>query len=152
MTGFEAPVVRQNWNRATERDWAEVLARLPLFSGIGRRRLRKLARQARFAEFAPGEHVVSTGDRGDAFYVILGGTAKALKPEARTLGPGDYFGEISLLDGKPRSATVVATEELHVMRLPRRTFRWLIAKNGDVALTLLTELGERLRRLEREAA
>ena len=150
MTGFEPLVVRQDWNRATDRDWAEVLSTMPLFAGLGKRRLGKLARQARFAEFGPGETVVATGAPADAFYVILSGQAQAFgKPTARTLGTGDYFGEIGLLDGEARSASVIATKELHVMKLPRQPFLELVEESGGVALTMLTELGSRVRRLER---
>jgi CRP-like cAMP-binding protein len=150
MTGFELMAVHRDWNRATERDWAEVLARLPLFSRLGKRRLRKIARHAQFAEFAPGDAVVLRGAPADSFYVVLGGGAKALKPGARNLGTGDYFGEMALLDGGPRSATVVATDELHVMRIPRQSFLQLVEQNAAVALTILTEFGTRVRRLERQ--
>jgi CRP-like cAMP-binding protein len=151
MTGYEPLLGRQDWNRATDADWADVLGQFPLFSALGKRRLRKIARQARFAEFAPGDTVVSTGTRADSFYVILSGEALALrKPAARTLGPGDYFGEIALLDGEPRSATVVATGELHVLRLPRRTFLELLEQDSSIARTMLTELGARVRGLERD--
>jgi CRP-like cAMP-binding protein len=152
MTGFEPLVVRQDWNRATNRDWADVLAKLPLFSGVGKRRLRQIAEAAEFAEFAPGDTVVSTGAPANSFYVILSGEAKAVrKPAARTLGAGDYFGELGLLGGDTRSATVVATAELHVMRLPRRTFLELVEENG-VALRIMSELGDRVRRLEQPPA
>jgi CRP-like cAMP-binding protein len=57
---------------------------------------------------------------------------------------------MALLDGRPRSATIVATDELHVMRLPRRPFLQLVEQNSGVALTILTELGTRVRRLERQ--
>ena len=149
MSGFEPMAVQQDWNRATDRDWAEVLAELPLFSRIGKRRLRKLARQAQFAEFAAGETVVSAGGPGDSFYVVLSGEAKARgKPAARSLRSGDYFGELALLDGGRRSATVVATDELHVMRLPRESFRQLTEADPSVPLAMLTELGRRVRQLE----
>jgi CRP-like cAMP-binding protein len=153
MTGFEPMIVRRDWNRPTDRDWATVLTEVPLFSGIGKRQLRKIARQARFAEFAAGEQVVLTGEPGDSFYVILSGEAKAFgKPAARALRTGDYFGEMALLDGGPRSATVVATNELHVMRLPRRLFLQLVEGNSDIALTILSELGARIRRAEQQPA
>jgi CRP-like cAMP-binding protein len=153
MTGYEPLIVRQDWNRATEADWTEVLGKLPLFSQLGKRQLRKIARHAQFREFAPGDTVVATGTRGDSFYVILSGEAMALrKPAARTLGAGDYFGELALLDGEPRSATVVATDELHVMRLPRRTFLGLLEQDSAIARTMLAELGARVRGLERQTA
>jgi CRP-like cAMP-binding protein len=152
MTGFEPQSVRRDWNRATERDWAEVLAQLPLFSGIGKRRLRKVVQEAQFAEYSPGESVVLTGAPPDWFYVILGGTAQVVgKPGARELSTGDYFGEMALLDQGPRSATVVATTELHVMRVPPRAFDRLLDEAG-VARELTSELGARVRRLEREKA
>jgi CRP-like cAMP-binding protein len=150
MTGFEPLAVGRDWNRATEDDWADVLAGLPLFAGVGKRRLRKVARHARVAEFAPGDTVVSTGAPADSFYVILGGGAQALgKPAARELGVGDYFGEMALLDGAPRSATVVATDELHVMSVPRKAFLELFEEDPGVALTIAKELGARVRELER---
>jgi CRP-like cAMP-binding protein len=152
MTGFEQVGIQHDWNRATERDWADVLAGLPLFGGIGKRRLRRIAQAADFGEFARGDAVVSTGEPSDSFYLILSGEAKALgKPAARTLRPGDYFGEMGLLGGDRRSATVVATDELHVMRLPRTTFFELLGEER-VAVKIMSELGERVRRLEQPPA
>jgi CRP/FNR family cyclic AMP-dependent transcriptional regulator len=152
VTGFEPQAVWQDWNRATEHDWAEVLAEMPLFSTIGKRKLRKIAQEAQFTEYAPGESVILTGAPADSFYVILGGKARVIgKPGARTLSSGDYFGEMALLDGGPRSATVVARDILHVMRLPRETFLRLLSQ-ASVAQKITTELGARVRRLEREVA
>jgi CRP/FNR family transcriptional regulator, cyclic AMP receptor protein len=148
MTGFEPLAVSQNWNQATSGDWAEVLAEFPLFSRLGTRRLRKLAQEGTFAEFAPGDTVVLTGAPADSFYVILSGKAQARgKPNARTLSTGDHFGEMALVDNGRRSATVIATEELHVLRLPRQAFLELLDEDG-VALTIVKELGARVRRLE----
>jgi CRP/FNR family cyclic AMP-dependent transcriptional regulator len=153
MTGYEPLLVEQDWYRATDGDWAEVLGKLPLFSHLGKRRLRQIARQAHLAEFAPGDTVIAKGTPADSFYVILSGEAMALrKPAARTLSAGDYFGELALLDGEPRSATVVATAELHVMRLPRRVLIELLNEDPSIAQTMLAELGTRIRGLEREAA
>jgi CRP/FNR family cyclic AMP-dependent transcriptional regulator len=149
MTGFEPIVLRKNWERSTDRDWAKVLATLPLFSRLGRRQLRKLAREAEFKEFAPGETVIATGAPADSFYVILGGRATVRgKPGARTLELGDHFGEIALLNGKPRSATVLASEDLHVMRVPKQTFLDLVQNEAGVAHAIVRELGARVRRTE----
>ena len=153
MTGFEGLAVRHDWNKASDRDWADVLAALPLFEGVGKRDLRKLAREAQFAEFSPGDTVVATGAPSHFFYVILGGDAKATaKPAGRTLTTGDYFGEMGLLEGQPRSASVVAITDLHVMRLPQRTFDEAIARHPRLARTLLMELSGRIRQLEHQAA
>lgn len=136
------------WDHASRSDWADVLATFPFFSGIGRRRLRKLVRQATFAEYGAGDIVIQKGESGDSLHIILAGSAKALgKPGSRTLRIGDYFGELSLLDGTPRSATVIATSELHVMKLPRQAFLGL-AQDPEIALKMLRTLGSQIRRLE----
>jgi CRP/FNR family transcriptional regulator, cyclic AMP receptor protein len=133
--------------------WAQVLTTFPLFSGVSKRRLRKLVRAASFAEVARGETVIAKGDSSDSLYVILGGTAKAVRrPAARELGVGDYFGELALIDGAPRSATVVATSDLHVIRLPAHSARRLVEQHPAITLTMLRNLSTQLRRQEAQVA
>jgi CRP-like cAMP-binding protein len=140
-----------NTAESTER-WADVLATLPLFEGVRKRELRRIAARADVTEFAPGDMVVGTGETSESFYVILGGEASpAWKPAGRPLRMGDYFGEIGLLDGGSSSGTVFATSDLHVMRLPRRTFDAALERNPSIARRLLVELGSRVRELERQA-
>jgi CRP-like cAMP-binding protein len=134
---------------ATPADWAEVLAAFPLFAGIAKRRLRELVQHATFAEYGPRDIVIERGGRGDALYVILGGSAKVLgKPAARTLRIGDYFGELGVLEGVPRSATIVAAGELHVMKLPRGSFLRLAQRDPTISLKMMSNLGSQIRRLE----
>jgi CRP/FNR family transcriptional regulator, cyclic AMP receptor protein len=153
MNGIAALTVRSDWNHTSDRDWADVLARLPLFDGIGRRDLRRIAGESEFAEFAPGETVVATRAPSDYFYVVLSGKAEAIaRPASRTLELGDYFGEMGMLDGEPRSASIVATSDLHVMRLPRRAFNAALQRHPTIARRFLTELGTRVRTLEHQAA
>jgi CRP-like cAMP-binding protein len=141
------------WDRVTSADWADVLAAFPLFSGIPNRRLRRLVRRATFAQYGPGDVVVQKGAPADSVYVILSGSAKArAKPAARTLRTGDYFGELGLLDGVPRSATVVATDELHVMRLPGASFLRLAQHNPSISLKMASNVGWQVRRLETRTA
>ena len=127
MTGLEAVALMQprglmpSWDRPRTRDWANVLETFPLFSGISKRRLRKLVRKATFAEFAAGETINAGGSDSDSLYLILGGAATARDPGARALSVGDYFGEAALNEGTSLSTTVVATQELHVMRLQRQS-------------------------------
>jgi CRP-like cAMP-binding protein len=129
-----------------------VLATFPFFSGIAKRRLRKVVDRAAFAEYGPGDIVIQKGASGDSLYVILAGSAKALgKPASRSLRIGDYFGELSLLDGTPRSATVIAISQLHVMKLPRQAFLDLV-QDPEIALKLLRTLGSQIRRLEARPA
>jgi CRP-like cAMP-binding protein len=142
-----------SWDEPSARSWARVLATFPLFSGISGRQLRKLARQATFAEFAPGDIVMSCPESADWLHVILSGSAKVLaKPAARRLRTGDYFGELALLENGPRSAIVVATQDLHVMRLPRHSVLRLVRDHPAVALTMLRDLSTQFRRLEAQAA
>lgn len=141
-----------NTTRTGVCDFAEVLETLPLFEGVRKRELRRIACAGEIAEFAPGDMVIAPGEPADDFFVILGGTASApWKPAARELQLGDYFGEIGLLDGGPRSAPIVAKSELHVLRLPRRAFDDVVERHPAVARRFLTELGARVRELERQA-
>ena len=108
--------------RPSAGDWANVLAGFPLFAGIGKRRLRKLTRDATFAEFAAGEMMVLAGDRGTSLYVILGGEVRARSRHAvRALRTGDHF------DGLE---TVVATSLVHVMRLRSRAVLRLVDRRS----------------------
>jgi CRP/FNR family transcriptional regulator, cyclic AMP receptor protein len=141
-----------SWDHASTADWANVLADFPLFSGIAKRRLRKLVALATFAEYGPGDIVIQKGTSGDSLYVILGGSAKALgKPASRTLRTGDYFGELSLFGGAPRSATVLTTSDLHVMKLPRQAFLGLTEDEPTISTQMLMTLGSQIRRLEQPA-
>jgi CRP-like cAMP-binding protein len=132
-------------DRATERDWADVLATFPLFAGVGKRQLRKLVRNARFAELARGERLASTGAGTDSFFVILGGEAEMLRATPLLMRTGDYFGGLGVLGGKPHSLHVVATRELHLMKLPWQPLLELARRHPPVTMTLLKDLGLRLR-------
>jgi CRP-like cAMP-binding protein len=130
-----------------------VLAELPLFSRFKKRQLRQLAGLAQFEEFAPGDVVIQAGEASDAFYLILGGRARVLvRPRARLLRTGDYFGEMGLIDGEPRSATITAVGELQAMKLPRRPFLKLLEQEPGIAVAMLAELAGRVRRLEKAPA
>jgi CRP-like cAMP-binding protein len=147
------PGLTGNWEHAGSADWADVLAGFPLFAGIGGRRLRGLVRHADVTEYGPGDVVIQKGEPGDSLYVVLGGSAKVLgKPAGRRLRTGDYFGELGVLGDVPRSATVVATGELHVMKLPRREFLRVAEHEPSISLELLGTLGSQIRRLEARAA
>jgi CRP/FNR family transcriptional regulator, cyclic AMP receptor protein len=153
MTLSQQRWLMQYWDHASPDDWASVLETFSLFSGISRRRLRRLVRHATLAEFVRGDTIVSRNAPADFLYVILSGAAQSReKSVARTLRTGDYFGEVGVLDGGPGSATVVATEELHVIRLPRRAFLRLAQHHPVISLTMLRNLGVRFRRLEAQSA
>ena len=135
--------------RPTASDWAEVLAGLPLFARISKRRLRKIASLAQIQRFSPGDIVVKFGEPADAFYLILAGRAKVVGKSRRTLGIGDYCGEMGLIDGEPRSATIAAGAELETMKLARRPFLKLLKQEPQIAMSIMAELAARIRSLER---
>jgi CRP-like cAMP-binding protein len=143
----------RRWDQPAPGDWADVLAECPLFTGVSKRRLRSLSRNATFAEFAPSETIVFAGDPEDALYVILAGHAKTTsRGDRRVLRAGEYFGELTLIDGRPRSVTVVAMSYVHVMKLPARSVLKLARRYPAITLTMLGDLTTRLRRLEAAGA
>jgi CRP-like cAMP-binding protein len=130
----------------------DALAQVPLFSGLAPRYLRRLADLTEEHRYMEGSRVVREGDIGDTFYVILEGEAKVTSKSGRVvnrLRPGDFFGEISLLDGGPRTASVVADTPLVMLALPRAAFLKLIQQDPEVGVKLLAYAATMLRRLER---
>ena len=135
--------------KRTVKDWMAVLRRLPLFSGLGQRQLRRIAGLAEMVDFSPGDVIVQYGEPGDAMYVILDGRARVLgRQRARILHAGDFVGEMALLDGGPRTATVTAATEVTAMRLPRRAFLKMLESEPKIAIAMLSELTARLRQLQ----
>jgi CRP/FNR family transcriptional regulator, cyclic AMP receptor protein len=129
----------------------DVLEKLPLLHGLKRARLSELALAGTVREYKPGDVVVEAGENADSVHVILAGQAGVNgRPQAATLGPGDYFGEMALLDGGVRSATVFASRHLRTLELPRNAFVALLRAEPGVAMVLTAELSWRVRRLEAE--
>jgi CRP/FNR family transcriptional regulator, cyclic AMP receptor protein len=130
------------------------LAAVPLFAGLDTAGLESLARAVRPRRFRRGEVVFHLGDPGDALFVVSTGAVKITLPSESgdeaiiaTLRPGDFFGELALLDGAPRSATAVALEPTETLVLPREPFRALVAMEPAIRDALLTALARELRRL-----
>ncbi len=126
------------------------LSNVPLFSRLSRRELRRVAGVSKEAKFDEGAVVAEEGEDGLSFYVIMEGEAKVQR-RGRTVArllPGDFFGEISLLDGGPRTATVVAATPLRTMSILRWDFRSLLERDPSLAPKILKELARRLRQIE----
>jgi CRP/FNR family transcriptional regulator, cyclic AMP receptor protein len=140
--------MRRSWDQPTQRDWVDVLGGLPLFSRVRKRQLRGLAKDARVVDCAPNEVIVPQGERGDSLYLVLEGRARVLG-KSGSLRPGDYFGEMALLDGGPRSATITATTAVRLMQLPRTSFLKALEQDPQIGLAIMQSLAERVRRLER---
>src|SRR5215472_16172726 len=83
------------------KDWVPVLAGVPLFEGLSRRHLRRIASLARAKRFAAGTRIVRAGDPGNSFYVIIDGSVRVIPPTGKSVirGAGECFGEMALLDG-----------------------------------------------------
>jgi CPA1 family monovalent cation:H+ antiporter len=131
-------------------DWLGTLEEVPLFDGLSKRHLRRIAKLARIRRFAGGSAIVRTGDPGRSFYVVLDGTAKVRRAGKRPvrLGAGEYFGEMALLDDAPRSADVVADGEVVALSIDRAGFVKLLRAEPSLAQALLRTLAARLRAAE----
>jgi CRP/FNR family transcriptional regulator, cyclic AMP receptor protein len=127
-----------------------LLKSVPLFSQLSQRDLRRLASHAEEVRYGPQRTIVSRGSRGDSFFVIADGTATVRRGTRKigALGPGDFFGEMALLDGRPRSATVVADTPMRAVRITRTGFNKALDTNPSIARGILAELAGRIRRLE----
>jgi len=132
------------------REPEDMLAEVDLFSGLSPRQARKLVDRGRTVPHESGQQVAAEGLGSLAFHLVLDGraTVSVGGKEVRTLGSGDYFGEISMIDGKPRSATVTATEPMTTLAIPHQEFERLLADEPEFASALLKTLCARLREAE----
>jgi CRP/FNR family transcriptional regulator, cyclic AMP receptor protein len=131
----------------------ELLQRVPLFADFERRELERLARSFKERTFESGSTVAGEGRAGAGFFVIESGEATVTVRDAERgkLGPGDYFGEIALIDRGARSATIIANGELRCQGLSAIAFRPLVQTHPEIAWPLLEALVERLRDAETSA-
>jgi CRP/FNR family cyclic AMP-dependent transcriptional regulator len=132
----------------------EVLQRVPLFADLNRREVGQIARLFKERRFSEGETVAREGSGGAAFYLIDSGeaTVSVGGKQRRTLEPGDYFGEIALIDEGARSATVTASSELVCWGLTFWDFRPLVQGNAAIGWKLLQSLAKKLRAAEQGEA
>ena len=128
-------------------DLAEHLAEVPLFSRTSALERSAVARHAQERQVDDGAVLIEQGTPGDAFYVILDGKARVIRDGEGVgqVGAGAWFGELALLDGEPRSATVVADGPLTVAVLPTATFRLALREFPDLTEQLLAALAAQLR-------
>jgi CRP/FNR family transcriptional regulator, cyclic AMP receptor protein len=125
----------------------EHLANVPLFATCSKRDRGIIARHAEEVTLRPGSVLIEEGDTGDAFYVVVDGEATVQRNGRRitTLRPGDYFGELALLDAAPRNATVVANGPVTVAVLGARVFSVLLKELPNMSDKLLRGMARRLR-------
>ena len=125
----------------------QIIAAVPLFSGLEPRELERVADAFKERRYKAGDTVASEGESGAGFFVIAEGTAKVTVggEERGELGPGDYFGEIALIDEGSRMATVTAESDLACYGLTLWDFRPLVRANGKIGWKLLQSLAKKLR-------
>jgi CRP-like cAMP-binding protein len=123
------------------------LAQVPLFSALSKKELQLVARRAEDVKVDAGRILVSEGSTGSEFFVIIDGTAVVSRHgrKVATLGAGDAFGELALLDKAPRNATVTAQTEMELVVLGQREFGGLIDEVPGFARKLLAGMARRLR-------
>lgn len=128
----------------------EAVERVPLFADLDRPEVEQIARLFKERHFVEGETVVREGSGGAAFFLIVSGeaTVSVGGTPRRSLGPGDYFGEIALIDEGPRSATITATSELECYGLTFWDFGPLVQANGVIGWKLLQSMAKKLRAAE----
>ena len=128
------------------------LNRVPLFQGLKRRQLERLAQKFVPREYAAGEAIVTQDKGGEGFFIIASGQAEAIRERAdgdkvtvNTFGPTDFFGELALLDDGLRTASVVTTEATQCLALTRWDFLGVLKEDVDMAIVILEELAKRFR-------
>ena len=127
------------------------LEEVPIFEDCTRRQLREVAAISKVVELAAGSIVTRTGDPGEEFFVLVDGSVTVeISPRKRgRLRPGDFFGEMSLLDGEPRSATVRAETDVRLLVIQRRNFQSLLREVPELSHRVLETLSRRIRLLEK---
>ena len=129
------------------------LSQVPLFSGCSQRDLQTIARVVKDIDHDEGTVIAREGEPGIGLFVIADGTAEVTIGGAKkaSLGPGDFFGEIALLDGGPRTATVTATSDVKLLGLTEWVFRGLMQEHPSIAVKTLQAMAGRLRNATKSA-
>ena len=125
----------------------EMLQKTPLWSGLTEKELKVIARSFKELKYESGDVIVRKGEAGIGFYLITDGTVE-VRSDGRVLsklGPGQFFGEMALLDGQPRSADVVALEPSRCLAMSSWSFKSIVSEHPKMALKMLQEFVRRLR-------
>jgi CRP/FNR family transcriptional regulator, cyclic AMP receptor protein len=131
----------------------ELIKQVPLFHGLNDKQLKSLANNFTERSFREGQELTAEGTGGAGFFVIESGEARVTVDgtDRRTLGPGDFFGEIALIDGGLRTATITATSDGKSYGLTSWQFRPLVEENASIAWPLLEAMAKRTRELDTHA-
>jgi CRP/FNR family transcriptional regulator, cyclic AMP receptor protein len=132
----------------------ELLKRVPLFAGLGRKEIEEIGRLAEEIDVPAGRVLMREGQTGQEFFVIVEGNVLIERGgrELRTLGAGDFLGEIALVDDGPRTATATVETNAALLVLAHREFHSLMDQFPSVRTAVLQALAMRVRQLEPDAA
>ena len=125
----------------------DTLKRVPLFSGLDDKELQQIASTLRERRYASGDKLTEEGHGGAGFFVVEEGEADVVVDgeQRGSIGPGDYFGEIALLNDSPRTATLTARTDMLCYGMTPWDFRPLVESNSTIAWKLLTAMAEKMR-------
>jgi CRP-like cAMP-binding protein len=132
----------------------ERLAEIPLFQGLSKKELSHISSLATRLELPAGKALTKEGQQGYEFIIVLEGEVE-VRQHGQVIakrGAGDYFGEIALLDNRPRTATVVATTPVVIEVIERREFLGLVAENPEIGQTIMATMAQRLGELENSSS
>jgi CRP-like cAMP-binding protein len=131
----------------------QILSRVPLFTGLSEKQLKKLANRLTKRDYAEGEAIITQGKGGEGLFVLSEGSAEAVRTQldgekitVNTFGPSDFFGELALLDEGLRTASVIAKTDVKCVILTRWDFKGILKNEPEMAITMLEELAKRFRR------
>jgi CRP-like cAMP-binding protein len=134
------------YNCGVARATVDMLKRVPLFAGLEKRELEEIAGSMRERRVAAGGNVVEQGAGGAGFFIVDEGEADVFVDgeHRNTIGPGDYFGEIALLTGSDRTATITAKTDMLCYGMTAWDFKPLVEDNATIAWKLLTAMAQKL--------
>ena len=134
-----------------------VLKAVPLFATISEEQLRMLTTMVTRRSASRNTTIMSSGDATDSLYIILSGRLKVMMSDSdgkevilSILGPGEFFGEMGLIDDEPRSASVVTIEPCELLSIAKRDFKRVLTENAEMAMAVMRGLVKRLREADRK--
>lgn len=130
-----------------------MLAAIPLFEGLSKRQLKQVAKLATLVEHDAGSTIVKQGGPGESLMAVISGEGK-VQVNGRSIGrvlPGDHFGEISLLDGAARTASVVAATPMTLLKIPHEHFLKALHADSPLAMALMVGLARMIRRVDQHS-
>ncbi|MGE5691811.1 MAG: cyclic nucleotide-binding domain-containing protein [Pseudomonadota bacterium] len=132
--------------RSRQNSKVDAIAHVPLFSAASRSELQKIASIADEIDLREGKEMTREGAPGREFFVLVDGTADVRRKgrKIRSLGPGDFFGEIALVSSKPRTATVTATSPVRALVITERSFKRLLEEQPAIGAKVMRALAERV--------